>query len=157
MKLHQLKPPPGARRLGRRVARGHGSGRVKTAGRGSNGQAARSGFRRRWGFEGGQPPYTRRLPKRRGFKNPRRVEYEVINIGVFERCFEAETEVTLNLLDQRRLIRRRDSQRPLKVLGSGSLSKPLTVRAHRFSLSARTAIEAVGGKVVQIGSDGSGV
>ena len=113
MKLHKLRPPTGARRARRRVARGHGSGRVKTAGRGSNGQASRSGFRRRWAFEGGQTPYTRRLPKRRGFRNPTRVDYEVLNVGLLDEHFAAETDVTLELLTERGLIRQRAAHRRL--------------------------------------------
>lgn len=153
MKLHKLRPPTGARRARRRVARGHGSGRVKTAGRGSNGQASRSGFRRRWAFEGGQTPYTRRLPKRRGFKNPTRVDYEVLNVGLLDEHFAAETDVTLELLTTRGLIRQRAAHRPLKILGEGTLGKPLTVHAHRFSASARAAIESVGGTVVLVGTE----
>ncbi|MAG37738.1 MAG: 50S ribosomal protein L15 [Dehalococcoidia bacterium] len=153
MKLHELRPPAGARRSRRRVARGHGSGRVKTAGRGSNGQASRAGFRRRFAFEGGQTPYTRRLPKLRGFKNPTRVEYEVLNIGLLHEHFKAEADVSLELLAERGLIRQRAAHRPLKILGEGKLGIPLTVHAHRFSASARAAIEAAGGSVVLVGSE----
>lgn len=140
--MHELKPAPGARRKSRRVGRGPGSGRGKTAGRGHKGQKARAGGGVRPGFEGGQMPLSRRLPKR-GFKNVFRTEYAEVNIDRLNR-FEDGTEVTPELLVQTRIIR--DVRDGVKVLGNGELERRLTVRAHRFSRQAVEKIEAAGGK-----------
>jgi large subunit ribosomal protein L15 len=136
-----LKANPGARKRKTRVGRGRGSGLGKTSGRGQKGQKARSGGGVRPGFEGGQMPLTRRLPKR-GFKNPFRVEYQVVNVGQLN-MFPAGTEVTVDLLREKRLVRRR---MPVKVLGEGDLDRALTVRVQAFSKSAIEKIEAVSGK-----------
>ncbi len=141
MRLHELKANPGARKRKTRVGRGRGSGLGKTSGRGQKGQKARSGGGVRPGFEGGQMPLTRRLPKR-GFKNPFRVEYQVVNVGQLN-MFPAGTEVTVDLLREKRLVRRR---MPVKVLGEGDLDRALTVRVQAFSKSAIEKIEAVSGK-----------
>jgi len=135
-----LKPAPGSHTKKTRRGRGVGSGLGKTAGRGQKGQKARSGGGVRPGFEGGQMPLVRRLPKR-GFKNPFRVEYEVVNVGQLN-IFEPGTEVTPELLRQRRLVRR---DLPVKILGEGELDRPLTVRAQAFSASAREKIQAASG------------
>ena len=140
MRLHELKPAPGSHTKKTRRGRGVGSGLGKTAGRGQKGQKARSGGGVRPGFEGGQMPLVRRLPKR-GFKNPFRVEYEVVNVGQLN-IFEPGTEVTPELLRQRRLVRR---DLPVKILGEGELDRPLTVRAQAFSASAREKIQAASG------------
>ncbi|MCL5967539.1 MAG: 50S ribosomal protein L15 [Firmicutes bacterium] len=141
MRLHELKANPGARKRKTRVGRGRGSGLGKTSGRGQKGQKARSGGGVRPGFEGGQMPLTRRLPKR-GFKNPFRVEYEVVNVGQLN-VFPPGTEVTVDLLREKRLVRRK---LPVKVLGEGEVDRALTVRVQAFSKSAIEKIEAVSGK-----------
>lgn len=144
MRLHELKPHPGARRRAKRVGRGTGSGHGKTSGRGQKGQGARSGGKKQPWFEGGQTPLVRRVPKR-GFKNPFRTEYAVVNVADLARRFEDGAAVTPESLDERGLIRGRD--RLVKILGDGELSRPLEVRAHAFSRSAVAKIEAAGGKV----------
>src|SRR5690349_13836678 len=143
MKLHELRPPEGAHRERRRVGRGLGSGRGKTAGKGTKGQKARSGGGVPPYFEGGQLPLVRRLPYRRGFTNPFRVEYEVVNLDQLE-ALDAGTTITVEALTQRGLVRRDD--KPLKILGRGSLTKALTVQANAFSRAAQEAIQKAGGK-----------
>ena len=138
MKLHELKPAAGARRARRRIGRGPGSGLGKTAGRGHKGQRSRSGFSRRRGFEGGQMPLLRRVPKR-GFTNIFRTEYEIVNVA---RLADLEGEVTPELLAEQGLVR---AGRPVKVLGQGEIKKKLKVSAHKFSASAKSKIEAAGG------------
>jgi len=139
--IQDLRPSPGATRSRKRVGRGPGSGHGKTAGRGSKGQKSRSGYRHQRGFEGGQMPLHRRVPKR-GFTNIFRVEYDVVNLSDLE-GFEAGDSVTPEKLAQRRLAHGR---RPVKILGDGELKKALTVSAHKFSGSARARIEAAGGR-----------
>lgn len=144
MGLDNLRPPDGARRKKKRVGRGEGSGKGVTAGRGHKGAKSRSGFKRKRGFEGGQMPLHRRVPKR-GFRNPFRTEYAVVNLDTLSERFDDGTEVTPELLRERRLVRR--SRALIKVLARGEISKKLTVRAHRFSARAREAIAAAGGSV----------
>lgn len=144
MDLSNLHPPEGARRKSKRVGRGEGSGTGVTAGRGHKGAKSRSGFKRKRGFEGGQMPLHRRVPKR-GFHNPFRVEYAVVNLDTLAARFDDGAEVTPELLRDRRIVRR--SRALIKVLGRGELSKKLTVRAHRFSAAASQAIAAAGGQV----------
>ena len=139
MKLHDLKPDPGAKRARRRVGRGIGGKGGKTAGRGSKGQGARNTVSPR--FEGGQTPLHRRTPKSKGFTNPFRVEYHVVNLDTLE-MFDAGAEVTPDTLRAQGLVAKRGL---VKVLGRGELTKSLTVRAHGFSESAVRAIEAAGG------------
>jgi large subunit ribosomal protein L15 len=140
MGLHELAPARGATRSRKRVGRGPGSGHGKTAGRGNKGQKSRSGYRHQRGFEGGQMPLHRRIPKR-GFTNIFRVEYDIVNISDLDR-FDAGDSVTPEKLALRRLAHGR---RPVKILGDGELTKALTVSAHKFSASARSRIEAAGG------------
>jgi len=148
MKLHELAPNPGARQERKRLGRGIGSGLGKTSGKGHKGQNARSGGGVRPGFEGGQMPLMRRLPKR-GFSNaPFKRTYEVVNVADLER-FDAGTLVTPELLEETRVCK--NAVKGVKVLGSGELTKALTVRAHAVSESARQKIEAAGGKVEVIG------
>src|SRR5438874_4087691 len=147
MKLHELAPPKGAHETRRRVGRGLGSGRGKTSGKGVKGQKSRSGGRIPPYFEGGQLPLVRKLPYRRGFNNPFRIEYEVVNLDQLE-GMAGETEITPDLLRAARVIRR--GAQPVKVLGRGELHRALTVHAHAFSKSARQAIEAAGGSVMEI-------
>jgi large subunit ribosomal protein L15 len=142
MDLSDLKPPKGAKHPKKRVGRGQGSGNGKTAGRGHKGAQSRSGYSFKRGFEGGQMPLHRRVPKR-GFTNPTRVEYEVINLDTLGERFEAGTVVTLELLTERRLVSGKRSR--LKVLGRGDVGKALTVHAHRFSGKAAEKIAAAGG------------
>jgi len=141
--LHNLKPAKGSVRNRKRVGRGPGSGLGKTAGRGEKGQKSRSGFARKPGFEGGQMPLHRRLPKR-GFTNADfRKEFATVNLGRLE-VFEAGTIVTPELLVKQGIVKRlRDG---LKVLADGQLTKALTVHAHRFSGKAQERIAALGGK-----------
>ncbi len=143
MNLHELKPTPGARRKPTRKGQGIGSGLGKTAGRGHKGQKARSGGGVRPGFEGGQMPLQRRMPKR-GFTNaPFKKEIITVNLDKLNR-FENGTEVTPEILLEARVIRKiRDG---VKILGEGNLEKPLTIKAHAFSKSALEKIEAAGGK-----------
>jgi large subunit ribosomal protein L15 len=149
MSLSNLRPPKGATRNRKRVGRGPGSGHGKTATRGSKGAKSRSGFRFKRGFEGGQMPLHRRVPKR-GFHNPFRVEYAVVNLDTLGEVFDAGSEVTPDLLRERGLVRRTGV--PVKVLGRGEIAKQLTVRAHKFSESAARKIAAAGGAVELIGS-----
>src|SRR3974390_3238679 len=118
MGLHDLRPPKGAKHSKKRIGRGQGSGQGKTAGRGHKGAKSRSGFKFKRGFEGGQMPLHRRVPKR-GFHNPFRVEYEVVNLDTLPACFEAGTVVTPELLRERRLVQSAD--KPVKVLGRGEI------------------------------------
>jgi len=147
MSLSNLRPPKGAKHARKRVGRGPGSGHGKTASRGSKGAKSRSGFRFKRGFEGGQMPLHRRVPKR-GFHNPFRVEYAVVNLDTLGEVFEAGSSVTPDLLRERGLVRHATA--PVKVLGRGELSKALTVTAHKFSGSAAKKIEAAGGKAEAI-------
>jgi large subunit ribosomal protein L15 len=139
--VHDLRPASGATQYRKRVGRGPGSGHGKTAGRGSKGQKSRSGYRHQRGFEGGQMPLHRRVPKR-GFTNIFRVEYDVVNIGDLDR-FEAGAAVTPETLASARLARK---SRLVKILGDGEVKKALTVSAHKFSASAKARIEAAGGR-----------
>jgi len=142
--LHNLKPAKGAVRARKRVGRGPGSGLGKTSGRGEKGQKSRSGFSQRPGFEGGQMPLHRRVPKR-GFSNARfRKEYAEVNLEKLE-LFEAGTIVTPEVLLKRGVIRKLLDG--VKILAKGDLTKALTVRAHKFSAKAQERIAGVGGKV----------
>jgi large subunit ribosomal protein L15 len=145
MNLDSMKPPKGSRRTPKRVGRGPGSGLGKTSARGHKGQRARTGGTSKVGFEGGQMPMARRLPKR-GFKNPFRMEFQPVNVGDLKR-FEANSNVDPAALRDTGLATRRG---PVKVLGGGSIDRPLTVNAHAFSKTAAAAIAAAGGKAVVI-------
>ena len=144
MKLHDLKPDPGSKRARRRVGRGIGGKGGKTAGRGSKGQGARNTVSPR--FEGGQTPLHRRTPKAKGFTNPFRVEYVVVNLDTLE-ALDAGTEIDPGVLRSHGLVAKRGL---VKILGRGELTKPLTVRAHAFSQGAIRAIEGAGGRVETI-------
>ena len=149
MKLHEIKPAPGSTKRRKVVGRGRGSGRGTTAGRGGKGQTARTGSSIPAWFEGGQMPLIRRLPKR-GFTNIFKKNYVIINIEILDR-FDSGQEVTPALLVSQGLIRSRNDG--VKVLGTGALTKTLTVHAHKFSQSAAAKIEAAGGKVQVIERD----
>ncbi len=143
MKQHELRAPRGAKKAAKRVGRGHGSGHVKTAGRGMSGQRSRSNVGLRPTFEGGQRPLVQRMPVKRGFHNIFRVEYAVVNLGRLAEIFPAGSTITPETLRQMRVLRNLD--RPLKILGAGELAGPLNVHAHAFSDSAREKITAAGG------------
>jgi large subunit ribosomal protein L15 len=142
MDLSNLKPPKGAKHAKKRIGRGQGSGNGKTAGRGHKGAKSRSGFKFKRGFEGGQMPLHRRVPKR-GFHNPHRVEYDVINLDTLAARFEAGTVVTPETLREAGLLP--GGKRPLKILARGDVTKALTVHAHKFSGKAAEKIAAAGG------------
>jgi large subunit ribosomal protein L15 len=139
--LHHLAPAPGSKKKKIRVGRGEGGRRGKTAGRGTKGLKARSKLRP--GFEGGQTPLAMRLPKLKGFKNPNKEQFAIVNLSAFE-DFEKGSEVTPESLREKGLIRHRGL---VKVLAEGDLDKALTVKAHAFSASAREKIEKAGGSV----------
>jgi large subunit ribosomal protein L15 len=142
MKLHHLKPDPESRRERRRVGRGKAAGQGKTAGRGTKGFKARN--QPKLGFEGGQMPLQRRVPKLKGFTNPNRQEFAVVNLERLAMTFEPGAEVTPEELRGRGMVRGR---MPVKVLGRGDVGHPLVVRAHAVSASARAKIEGAGGSV----------
>lgn len=142
MKLHELTYTEGARRERKRLGRGQATGQGKTAGKGNKGQNARTGGGVAIGFEGGQTPIYRRLPKR-GFTNINRVEYATVNLSVLNR-FEDGTVVTPELLLEEGILKK--TLAGVKILGQGKLEKKLTVRANKFSKSAQTGIEQAGGK-----------
>ena len=144
MKLHELSPASGSSRERYRKGRGPGSGNGKTAGKGHKGQNSRAGGGVRPGFEGGQSPLYRRLPKR-GFKNARfKKDYAIINLGTLDKVFADGDVVTLEKLMEARIIK--TELNGLKILATGDLTKKLTVKAKMFSESAKTKIESLGGK-----------
>jgi large subunit ribosomal protein L15 len=142
MDLSNLKPAEGSKHSKKRVGRGHGTGQGVQAGRGHKGAQSRSGYSFKRGFEGGQMPLHRRIPKR-GFHNLFRTEYAVVNLDTLAERFDAGTTVTPELLVERGLIS--NARRPVKVLARGDVSKKLTVRAHKFSGKAAEKIAAAGG------------
>jgi large subunit ribosomal protein L15 len=142
MDLSNLKPAHGSKSTKKRVGRGHGSGTGAQAGRGHKGAKSRSGFKFKRGFEGGQMPLHRRIPKR-GFHNEFRVEYAVVNLDTLADRFDEGTVITPDLLRERGLIR--STRQPIKVLARGDISKKLTVHAHKFSGKAAEKIAAAGG------------
>lgn len=146
MELGKLKPKKGSKHARKRVGRGPGSGHGKTSSRGEKGQKSRSGYSQRIGFEGGQMPLVRRLPKR-GFTNIFKKEYAVVNVAELER-FDAGTTIDEGALRKAGLIKGRYDG--IKILGDGKLSKKLTVNAHKFSASAKKQIEAAGGSCQEI-------
>ncbi len=152
MLAHELRPPKGSKHVRKRVGRGNASGRGTYSGRGVKGQKSRAGHKPLLGFEGGQTKLIKRLPRRRGFTNIFRKEYSAVNLRDLER-FESGTEVTPELLKESRVLR--TLRRPVKVLATGELTKALTVKAHKFSMTAKAKIEAAGGTVQEIG-DGDG-
>ncbi|MFO7772764.1 MAG: 50S ribosomal protein L15 [Dehalococcoidia bacterium] len=146
MKQNELKPPAGAKHKRKRIGRGNSSGHGTYSGRGVKGQNARSGGGVRLGFEGGQLPLIKRLPRKRGFTNIFKVEYNTVNVGDL-RIFSSGTEVTPKELLQAGLISA--PRRPTKILGQGDIQHPLVVKANKFSSSAEKKILAAGGKVEQ--------
>ena len=141
MDLSNLRPPKGAKHAKKRVGRGQGSGNGKTAGRGHKGAQSRSGYKFKRGFEGGQMPLHRRIPKR-GFHNPFRTEYVVVNLDTIAERFDAGTEITPDLLREHGLVAKSGG---VKILARGDIGKALTVRAHKFSGKASEKLKAAGG------------
>ena len=144
--LNNVRPAKGSTHKKKRVGRGPGSGLGKTAGRGEKGQKSRSGYSRKIGFEGGQMPLHRRLPKR-GFTNIFKKRWLEVSIGALDQHFRADEEVTPELMHERGIIKK--AEHDVVVLGNGDLSKELRISAHRFTKSAREKIEKAGGKVVK--------
>ena len=153
MGLHDLKPAHGSTHSKKRVGRGHGSGQGTQAGRGHKGAQSRSGYHFKRGFEGGQTPLHRRLPKR-GFHNPFRVEYAVVNLDAIAEQFDAGTVVTPELLREKGLVH--GKRAPIKVLARGDVSKKLTVKAHKFSGKAAEKLAAAGGAAEVLEAKGEG-
>jgi len=146
MNLHELKPAKNATQLSKRIGRGQGSGKGGTSTKGHKGAQSRAGYSRKIGFEGGQMPIYRLVPKR-GFKNINRVEYSPINLSTLQKLADKahQTEITLELMKANGLISLKDK---IKILGNGEITSKLTVTAHAFSASAKTAIENAGGKCI---------
>ncbi|MBA7484778.1 50S ribosomal protein L15 [subsurface metagenome] len=147
MRQDELSPAPGSRRDAKRVGRGDGSGHGTYSGRGCKGQKSRSGYRIRPGFEGGQLPLIKRLPRKRGFVNIFRTEYSIVKLGTLN-MFESGSEVTPEILVATGVIK--SLQRPVKILADGELNHPLVVRANKFSAAAKAKIEAAGGKAEEV-------
>ncbi len=147
MRLETITPSPGSRKARKRVGRGDGSGHGTYSGRGCKGQKSRAGYRMKPGFEGGQLPLIKRLPRKRGFTNIFRIEYSVVNLTRLN-VFEPESEVDLEKLITAGIVK--SLRRPVKILGEGNIDRPLSVKAHKFSAAARTKIEAAGGTVEEV-------
>ena len=148
MKLHELKPAANATQLSKRIGRGQGSGKGGTSTKGHKGAQSRSGYSRKIGFEGGQMPIYRLLPKR-GFKNINRVAYSPINLSTLQMLADKtqQTDISLELMKANGLISLKDN---IKILGNGEITSKLTVTAHAFSASAKAAIEKAGGKCIAL-------
>ena len=146
MKLHQLKPPKGAKHKVKRLGRGDASGHGGTSTRGHKGHKARSGYRLPFNFEGGQMPLVRRIPKR-GFTHLKRYKIEIVNLNKIEKKFNEGEEVTPEKLKEKGLIKKIEF---VKILGEGNLTKKLTIYAHHFSKKAKEKIEKLGGKAIVI-------
>ena len=148
MMEHEISSPKGARRARKRVGRGDAAGGGSYAGRGLKGQKSRSGPGLRPGFEGGQMPLIKGLPMKRGFNNRYKTYYALVDLDTLQERFEANTQVTPELLHQLGIVRR--TRLPVKVVGDGELQQPLAVAAHKFTASARAKIEAAGGTVTEL-------
>lgn len=149
MRPDQLSPAQGSKRNRKRVGRGDGSGHGTYSGRGCKGQKSRAGYKMRPGFEGGQLPLIKRLPQKRGFFNPFRIEYSVVHLDQLSR-FEADSEVTPELLVAYGIVK--SLRNPVKILADGDIDRPLTVKANKFSAAAKAKIEAAGGKAEEVGN-----
>ena len=147
MRQDELSPPPGSKKNRKRVGRGNGSGHGTYSGRGCKGQKSRSGYRMSRGFEGGQLPLIRRLPRKRGFTNIFRIEYSIVNIDKLN-MFEAGSEVTPEKLVAAGVVK--SLRYPIKILAEGNIEHSLVVRANKFSSAAKAKIEAAGGKVEEV-------
>lgn len=148
LKLNELQPAVGSRKNKKRIGRGTGSGTGSTAGKGNNGDKARSGSFTKFYFEGGQTPLTRRIPKR-GFTNIFRKEYQIVNVSELEKLENVDKEITVEFLHKSGLVHEVD--RPVKILGNGELTKTLTIKVNAFSKTAREKIEKAKGKAEVIG------
>lgn len=148
MKQHEISPAAGSQKDRKRVGRGDGSGNGTYSGRGCKGQKSRSGYRMRPGFEGGQLPIIKRLPRKRGFTNLFRKEYSIVKLGALN-IFEADSEVTTETLLNAGIVK--SLRLPVKILADGDIKHPLTVKADKFSAAAKTKLEAAGGKAVEVG------
>jgi large subunit ribosomal protein L15 len=147
VRQNNIVPAPGSRKARKRVGRGNGSGHGTYSGRGCKGQKSRAGYRMRPGFEGGQLPLIKRLPRKRGFVNIFRTEYSTVNIGLLN-TFEAGSEVTPEKLVAAGMVK--SLRNPIKILADGDINHPLTVKANKFSASARAKIEAAGGQAEEV-------
>ena len=147
MEQNELRPPKGAKKQRKRIGRGNASGHGTYSGKGIKGQQSRSGYKTRPAFEGGQTPLVRRLPRRRGFRNPFRVAYTPVNLTQLAK-FPTDSEVTPESLREAGIVR--SLRLPIKVLGGGDLTAALTVRTHRVSAAARAKIEGAGGAVEEL-------
>jgi len=150
--LDTLSPAPGSRKGKKRVGRGDGSRKGSFSGRGCKGQKARAGFRMKPGFEGGQLPIIKRLPSQRGFTNIFKTQFDVVNVGQLT-VFEAGTEVDLVKLVTAGLVK--TGQKLVKILGDGEIDRPLTVKADKFTATAKAKIEAAGGKIEEVADEAS--
>ncbi len=150
MTLEKLSPALGAKKKRKRVGRGNGSGHGTYSGRGCNGQKSRTGNKMRPGFEGGQLPLIKRLPEKRGFVNIFRTEYSTVNIDQLA-VFEPGSEVTPEKLLDSGIVK--SLRRPIKILGNGEISRPLVIKANKFSAAAKAKIEAAGGKAEEVGHE----
>jgi large subunit ribosomal protein L15 len=148
MRQDELSPAPGSRKNRKRVGRGDGSGHGTYSGRGVKGQKSRAGFKMRPGFEGGQLPLIKRLPRKRGFTNFFRVEFSIVNMKELN-TFESGSEVTPESLIAAGLVK--SLNQPVKILADGEIDRPLTVKAHKFSATAKAKIEAAGGTAEEVG------
>lgn len=148
MRQDQLSPAPGSKKRRKRVGRGDGSGHGTYSGRGCKGQKSRAGYKMIRGFEGGQLPLIRRLPRKRGFTNIFRTEYCIVNVGKLS-MFEAGSEVTPERLVVAGVVK--SLRHPIKILAEGDINHPLVVKANRFSAAAKAKIEAAGGEVEEVG------
>ena len=148
MRQDELSPALGSKKNRKRVGRGNGSGHGTYSGRGCKGQKSRAGYKMNRGFEGGQLPLIRRLPRKRGFTNIFRTEYSIVNVGKLS-MFEAGSEVTPERLVVAGVVK--SLRHPIKILAEGDISHPLVVKANRFSAAAKAKIEAAGGKVEEVG------
>ncbi len=147
MKQHEIKPAAGSRKDRKRVGRGDGSGDGTYSGRGCKGQKSRSGCKIRPGFEGGQLPIIKRLPRKRGFTSMFRKEYSIVKLGALS-MFEADSEVTPEILLDAGILK--SLKLPVKILADGDIKHPLTVKADKFSAAAKVKLEAAGGKAVEV-------
>lgn len=154
MKQNELSPASGSKKARKRVGRGNGSGHGTYSGRGLKGQKARAGGKMRPGFEGGQLPLIKRLPKKRGFYNHFRVEYEVISLSTLN-VFEAGSEITVEILNQNGLLS--SLNKPVKVLANGEIDRPLKIKLNKYSATAKSKIEAAGGTAEEVDYDSTEV
>ena len=152
IRLDTLSPAPGSRKGKKRVGRGDGSRKGSFSGRGCKGQKARAGFRMKPGFEGGQLPIIKRLPSQRGFTNIFKTEFDVVNVRQLT-VFEAGTEVDIVKLVTAGLVK--TGQKLVKILGDGEIDRPLTVKADKFTATAKAKIEAAGGKIEEVANEAS--